>query len=413
MPSRSIFEQVLRYNAGRDPERLARKLLAMRRNPFAFFRGTAHLFYANQRLLRPLGDCPAAWSSGDLHLENFGCYKGDNRLAYFDLNDFDDAALGPLTWDLVRLLASLRLGLGQLVPKAGKRRALAEFLLTEYAAILEGGKPRWIERATAEGAVLELLRRAKSRRRRALLTERTEWSPERKRHRLRLLPDRTLPASAAEHRQVGAAIARLCLPGIDPRFFRVLDVARRVAGIASLGLTRYVVLVEGRGSPSNNYLLDVKGAIPSALAEWAPAKQPHWRDEAERIVVVQQWMQAVSPALLTTARLGGTACVVRELQPTADRLTLAAWRSRSRGMETLLRTVAQVTAWDHLRAAGRRGAASADELMRFGKQRGWRAAVLRAAERAAGQVEADWQSYVAEMPEEFGQPHKRRRDEEE
>ncbi|MEO8139580.1 MAG: DUF2252 family protein [Gemmatimonadota bacterium] len=397
MPSRSVFEQVLRYNAGRDPERLARKLIAMRRHPFAFFRGTAHLFYADQQLLQPLGDAPPIWSCGDLHLENFGCYKGDNRLAYFDLNDFDDAALGPLTWDLVRLLTSLRLGLRA---EAGNPRLLSEFLLGEYAAILEGGKPRWIERATAEGAVLELLRRAKLRRRRALLTERTEWSPERNRHRLRLLPERTLAASAAEHRQVGAVIARLRLPGVEPRFFRVLDVARRVAGIASLGLTRYVVLVEGRGSPSNNYLLDVKGAIPSTLAESSPSKQPHWRDEAERIVVVQQWMQAVSPALLTATRLGGTACVVRELQPTADRLTLAAWRSRPRGMERLLRTVAQVTAWDHLRAAGRRGAASADELMRFGKQRGWKAAVLRVAERAAVQVEANWQSFVAALPAE-------------
>ncbi len=43
-------------------------------------------------------------------MENFGSYKGDNRQVYFDINDFDEGALAPASWDLVRLLASIQCG---------------------------------------------------------------------------------------------------------------------------------------------------------------------------------------------------------------------------------------------------------------------------------------------------------------
>lgn len=397
MPPQSVMDRILRFNAGRDPERLGRKLAIMRAGPFPFFRGTAHLFYGYDKLLRPLADAPGVWSCGDLHLENFGCYKGDNRLAYFDINDFDEAALAPLTWDLVRLLTSLQLGLTALKRPGREQRAMCRHLVGEYAAVLQSGKPRWIERATAEGPVRRLIRQAKLRTRRQLLAERSEWTRGRTRRRLRMREGRTLPVTRIEHRQVAAAIARVHVPGVNPRFFRALDVARRVAGTASLGLPRYSILIEGRSAPDNHYLLDLKGAASSALAAASALRQPAWRSEAERVVSVQQWVQAVSPALLTTARLGRTSFIVRELQPTEDRLKLADWNTGRGAMETLLASVAQVTAWGHLRAAGREGAASVDQLTDFGGRRSWRHAVLRSADAAAAGVEADWQAFAAEF----------------
>src|SRR6185437_14141187 len=91
----SIVSRIRRFNADREPERLALKYAAMRRDPFAFFRGTAHLFYADWPRPSPLDATPLTWACGDLHLENFGSYKGHNGLAYFDINDFDEAALAP------------------------------------------------------------------------------------------------------------------------------------------------------------------------------------------------------------------------------------------------------------------------------------------------------------------------------
>ena len=59
-----------------------------------FLRGSAHLFHARLKrgVFKP---APVAWCCGDMHLENFGSYHGDNGLAYFDINDFDEAALAP------------------------------------------------------------------------------------------------------------------------------------------------------------------------------------------------------------------------------------------------------------------------------------------------------------------------------
>ncbi|HAN57343.1 MAG TPA: DUF2252 domain-containing protein, partial [Betaproteobacteria bacterium] len=65
----------------------ALKYRNLRSNPFVFLRGTCHLFYDRLPRDRVLDRAPLTWICGDLHIENFGSYKGDNRLVYFDMND--------------------------------------------------------------------------------------------------------------------------------------------------------------------------------------------------------------------------------------------------------------------------------------------------------------------------------------
>lgn len=81
---------------------------------------------------------------------------------------------------------------------------------------------------------------------------------------------------SAQRRAVTAFLGRFGRLHGDPKFFRVRDVARRVAGTGSLGVERFVVLVEGRASPDDNYLLDLKEARSSALRPAVPARQPAW-----------------------------------------------------------------------------------------------------------------------------------------
>ena len=70
----------------------------MRKNAFAFFRGTCHLFYEDWSPPAALDQAPATLICGDLHLENFGAYLGESGLPYFDVNDFDEAAkIAPVT----------------------------------------------------------------------------------------------------------------------------------------------------------------------------------------------------------------------------------------------------------------------------------------------------------------------------
>lgn len=89
------------------------------------------------------------WVCGDLHLENFGSYKGDNRLVYFDLNDFDEAALAPANRELIRMVASLLSGADTLAIRQSEARALCLSFLDAYAASLAAGKAYWIQSDTA------------------------------------------------------------------------------------------------------------------------------------------------------------------------------------------------------------------------------------------------------------------------
>jgi uncharacterized protein (DUF2252 family) len=160
----------------------------------------------------------------------------------------------------------------------------------------------------------------RERRRKTLLNERTVQ--EGGRRRIRVDGVKALAASRDERASVTRVVERLGAKLGRRKFYRVLDVARRIAGCGSLGLARFIVLVEGKGSPRGNFLLDLKEARTAASAGHSPYTQPRWKSDAERIVAVQGRVQAVSPALLSSLRMGGSGFVIRELQPLQDRMRM-------------------------------------------------------------------------------------------
>ncbi|WP_266160250.1 DUF2252 domain-containing protein [Dyella silvatica] len=392
-----IIETIRSYNTGRDPERLQRKYAAMRRDPFTFLRGSCHLFYAQLPSAKLLSKAPAAWVCGDMHLENFGSYKGDNRLVYFDLNDFDEAALAPCTWELVRLLTSVRVGASSLQLKPAQANTLCQHFLDAYTATLRHGKARWIERDTADGMVGDLLHSLRGRLRPPFLDSRTERKG--KKRSLRTDGKKALPVTAKQREKVTALIEHIAASEADPHFYRVLDVARRIAGTGSLGVDRYVILVEGKGSPDGNYLLDLKQAVPSSLTpallkRGIKLAQPDWRNEAERVVTVQQRMQAISPAFLKAVNMGGMSYVLRGLQPTEDRVALGDWNGKLERLDGVLQTMGQLIAWAQLRSSGRQGSATADELIAYGGKSRWPAKLLELSGECAQQVGRDWRVFA-------------------
>src|ERR1700738_3437507 len=95
-----VVSEIHAWNRGRELQRLRLKYAKMETDAFSFFRGTAHLFFRDWPLDAALDDAPLVWVCGDLHLENFGSFYGDAGRAYFDGNDFDEAALAPARWGL-------------------------------------------------------------------------------------------------------------------------------------------------------------------------------------------------------------------------------------------------------------------------------------------------------------------------
>ncbi len=393
--SSTIVDAIFSNNAGRDPERLSMKYTKMAQSPFIFLRGACPLFYdalPDSPLFR---DAPLAWCCGDLHFENFGSYKADNRLVYFDINDYDEAALAPVTWDMIRLLTSIQCGADALHATHAETLAISQSCLEAYRSGLIYGKPLWIERETSVGLVNDLLTALQERDRAAFLDKRTI----RKSHQRSLKVDgvKALPASDAQKKIVTAFMKQFAATQPDPKFFEVLDIARRIAGTGSLGVERFVVLVEGKGSPDGNYLLDIKEVKPSSLLPHLTRlgiTQPAWPDEASRVVSVQNRMQAVNHAFLHPVKLNGLSCILKGLQPSEDRVAIGEWGKKLDRLKGVASIMGRILAWDQLRASGRSGADNADKLIAFAQSGSWVAEMLEAATLMTQTTRQQWEIFT-------------------
>ena len=85
-----------RHDAERVPALVALRYQRMQADAFAFFRGSAPLYYARHGHEPRLRAAPATGFAVDAQVDNFGSYRGDNGLVYFDVNNFDEALRGPL-----------------------------------------------------------------------------------------------------------------------------------------------------------------------------------------------------------------------------------------------------------------------------------------------------------------------------
>jgi len=387
----SIAERLQTFNQSRDPQLLQMKYKAMSENPFAFYRGTCHLFYEDWPAGSALNVAPKAWICGDLHWQNFGCYKGDNRLVFFNINDFDEAVLAPCTWDLARLLVSLRVGAHALAMKESQADSICARFLATYTKTLVRGRVRHLEEEQTKGIVHDLIFQVRTRNRATFLDSRTTLVDRRR----SLLVDGThaLPVTEEKRAAVSELITQWGMQQLDAQFFQVLDIARRIAGVGSLGVERYVILVEGKGSPDRNFLLDLKAEPTSSLQPYLVLPQPHWPGEAERVVTVQRWVQTVPPALLVPILFDGKSFVLRELQPTDDKINSALLNGKVARLEKLVKTLAKVTAWGQLRSAGRQGADVAYDFFSFATDKRKHKALLEYAQHYTQTVKQNYAEY--------------------
>ena len=119
-----------RNNKGRQAHLVPLRMGRMATSPFAFLRGSACVM-ASDLSTSPVSGIPVVMD-GDAHLNNFGMYGTPQREVVFDLNDFDEAIIGPWEWDLKRLVASVNVagrqnGLNQRERAAAVRRSVAGY----------------------------------------------------------------------------------------------------------------------------------------------------------------------------------------------------------------------------------------------------------------------------------------------
>jgi uncharacterized protein (DUF2252 family) len=399
----TVSERIRTFQAQLIPEVMTLKYHLLTEDLFRFFRGTNHLFYEDLAGFKDFPASPTVWLCGDLHLENFGSYKGDNRLVYFDISDFDEGILGPALWDVVRVATSIYVAFEAL----GISEAIADehaAIFTEtYTAVLAEGKARHIQLQTSRGVVRQLLEKVSERNVEKWLKKRVEKNNGEKPtfknipHKQWKISDEALKADLMEH------ISRIDFPKGERREdFTIQDVCFRIAGTGSLGLKRYLFLMES--TDGSHWLLDMKQARPSALLPYLSSFQPAWATEAERVVGVEYRMQDVPEALLTTTVFRSEAFKIQEMQPTEDKVEFHQVKDDLESMAYVLKDMASLTASAQLRSSGRQGSAIADELISFGKTTNWQSALLAFARSYAQQVKEYYRQYLADYQHNcFGQ----------
>jgi uncharacterized protein (DUF2252 family) len=246
--------------------------------------------------------------------------------------------------------------------------------------------------------VKELLQTLKHRKRKRFIRDRLD----RKLRALKRIPNKILNVAPQDLHRIHALVSDWGNRQPNPDFFKVLDIAQRLAGTGSLGLERYLILIQGKGYPQGFYLLDLKAARSSCLQPYLPTLQPLWASEAHRIVEVQSRIQESPPAMLNVLTdpnsTPNVTYVLRELQPTADKLDLNTIPRSPKHLKTLIETLASIVAWGHLRSGGRQRSAIADDLIAFGTDLSWQADLLDYARHYAQQVRCDQREFHANQP---------------
>lgn len=383
-----LVEKIKSFNAGREKAPLQLKYKAMAESPFRFFRGSCGFFYEELANQYPFPASPLVWACGDLHIENFGCYKGSNRLVYFDLNDFDEALLAPALWEICRLAASVQLAAGEIGFSKKEKIQLINTLLYYYRQVLAKGKPIVIERDTARGLIKKLVLRVADRREGDLVKKRTEAANPDK-----LQESERLFALAKQDKKMLIRTFNQWLDENGYTGLNAIDAGFRIAGTGSIGVKRYLLLLEHRNNPQKKLLVDAKQSLVSAANGYINTAQPQWANEADRIIAVQEMMQHVSPAFLAAFRFGEKWFVVKELQPMTDKVNLSQAIKQPAQVEDYIANLGMIAASGQLRSSGRRGAATADELIAFAGSNDWETTLKEWTVSCTEKLKADYQIY--------------------
>jgi uncharacterized protein (DUF2252 family) len=372
MSQRDAVEQFKEFNrafARRSPELLRYKVARMAEGPFAFFRGTFHLF-ARDVLAGAGGQLPLLLGTGtemdlvgDIHSENYGTFKADDGLIHYDINDFDETTTGRFDLDVCRLATSHLLAAHERKDPLLKAVQATFAGLTAYTDMLRKllGKHRDQEPDVHEGKpsgcgpIDDLIERMAAAKRAAFINGLTHVDGG-KRLVVRSVRYYNLPDDQRTQALRLLADYRKRKPDLPERddFFAVQDVCGRVSGIGSMGRLRYVTLLNGKGSAdARNVLLEFKEARPSAydLGRARETTPEALVGRAEKVIRMQRLSEAAANRFLGFAVDGGLSFQVRQLGPHDDRVDPKAFKGQ--GLDGLARVQAEILARTHARSAGR------------------------------------------------------------
>ncbi len=308
----------------RVPELVPIRYGRMLVSPFTFYRGAALLMAADLAATPHSG--LHAQLCGDAHLSNFGLFAAPDRRLVFDLNDFDETLPGPWEWDVKRLAVSFEVaGRENGYSRKERRRIVQETVAAYRQAMRQFAGMRAIDVWYARIEVDELMAQLRSqvKKRMAKKAEKTVAKARTKDsmtafskltrivngeaqiasdppliERVQdLAPGRegeaiteSLHELLRRYRQTLQTDRRVLLEE-----YRLVDIARKVVGVGSVGTRAWIALMLGRDG-QDPLFLQFKEAQSSVLEDFTAKSR--YANHGERVVAGQHLMQASSDIFL-------------------------------------------------------------------------------------------------------------------
>lgn len=326
-----------RQSASRVPELVPIRYGRMLESPFRFYRGAAAIMATDLGVLPHTG--LTVQLCGDAHLLNFRLLASPERHLVFDINDFDETQRGPFEWDVKRLAASIAIAAraNGFPPKEQntavracvrayrqRMRALAGMrTLDVWYAQDDADHVRTLLSVAPDGAASGKEARRRAERASAKARTRTHLQAFAKLTRLtaegrRITPDPPLitplrdlltdpDAGLRQERELHALVDAYARSLSSERrhllrHYRLVDMARKVVGVGSVGTRCWILLLLGRDD-EDPLLLQAKEAQASVLAPYTDGEQ--YDNQGRRVVAGQRLIQTASDIFLGWTRVLG------------------------------------------------------------------------------------------------------------
>jgi uncharacterized protein (DUF2252 family) len=386
-------------------------------SPFTFYRGAALPMAAD--LAAGPSTSLIAQLCGDAHLSNFGAFASPERRMVFDVNDFDETLPGPFEWDVKRLAASLVVaGIENGFTRKDRRRAVLDAAMSYRDAMRDfATRPLldvWYAHLDIEQALVDYGAELKPKRTKqmqaALAKAHTHDSMQALskltqmvdgRRQITATPPTIVPVEdlagdvetdaiygvindvVAKYRRTLQSDRRALLER-----FSVIQVARKVVGVGSVGTQAFIVLMDAQDG-NEPLFLQAKQAEASVLARYVGASP--YDNHGERVVAGQHLMQAESDIFLGWTRSTGPYGAagdyyIRQLRDW--KFSLAIEQVRPPGMAAYARMCGWTLARGHARSGDRIAIAAY-----LGGSRRFDNAIADFAETYAEQNERDYSAF--------------------
>jgi len=312
------------------PVRYARML----GSPFAFLRGGAAIMAADLAVNGTTTGINVQ-ACGDMHLANFGVFASAERNLVFGINDFDETLPGPWEWDLKRLVASVVaagrfLGATKINCEESVIAAVSTYRkkIRQYARM--GNLELWYSTinendilnslsASAQEGAKKIMSKARQRTHMQVLGKLTDLVNE------KFLLKENAPFIVRETKtETGRTIKEALGLFLESYFssladdrktilkhYRIVDVARKVVGVGSVGTRCWIIFMIGNNS-DDPLFLQLKEAQPSVLEPYL--SKSIYSNQGQRVVAGQRLIQGAPDIFLGWGEQGGMQYYVRQLR---------------------------------------------------------------------------------------------------